>query len=263
MSTEEVTGLTLDEIISILDDDENILEAKVFMGPPENPLLNSEDEDFINSDINHLSDNQLRATAELHAKHLQDTGIASTIMGEEDIPEEYLENFNTPDNENKWLHAVPKDANVSTDEAIVPYYGRHGAKQHIHGKPICFGYKVWCLCCRLGYLVQGEPYQGASTEELKSKGHYSTGTIRSNRIEKASFEEASTLKKKVRGSYSQMTDTDSGITLIRYHDNNIYSIRVTLGPSPKRLKKRVCDDIRLDGLNHVIVKSMTQIRCGE
>nr|CAD7262758.1 unnamed protein product [Timema shepardi] len=35
--------LTLDEIISILDDDENILEAKVFMGPPEKPLLSDED----------------------------------------------------------------------------------------------------------------------------------------------------------------------------------------------------------------------------
>nr|CAD7404831.1 unnamed protein product [Timema poppensis] len=74
------------------------------MGPPENPLLSDEDredEDFINPDINHLSGNQLGATAELHAKHLQDTGIVSTIMGEEDIPEEYLENVNTPDNENK------------------------------------------------------------------------------------------------------------------------------------------------------------------
>nr|CAD7578639.1 unnamed protein product [Timema californicum] len=35
-------------------------------------------------------------------------------------------------------------------------------------------------------------------EELKSKGHYCTGTIRSNRIERASLEEASTLKKKAR-----------------------------------------------------------------
>nr|CAD7262868.1 unnamed protein product [Timema shepardi] len=97
--------LILDEIISILDyDDENILEAKVFMGPPENSLLideYSEDEHLINPDINHLSGNQLRATAELQAKQLQDTGIVSTIMGEEDIPEEYLKKINTPYNEIK------------------------------------------------------------------------------------------------------------------------------------------------------------------
>nr|CAD7434929.1 unnamed protein product [Timema monikensis] len=216
------------EITSIVDNERE--------GPPENPLLSdedSEDEDFINPDINHLSGNQLCATAGLHAKHLQDT-----------------------------------DANVSIDEVMVPNYGRHGAKQHIHGKPIRFGYKVWCLCSRLGYLVQGEPYQGASTwnthpelgvggsvvidlvdklphgqysiyidnfftsvrplEELKSKGHYCTGTIRSNRIEKASLEEASTLKKKVRSSYSQLTDTNSGITLIRYHDNSIVTVASTL-----------------------------------
>nr|CAD7597675.1 unnamed protein product [Timema genevievae] len=61
-------------------------------------------------------------------------------------------------------------------------------------------------------------------EELKSKGHYCTGTIRSNRIEKAAWEEASTLKKKVRCSYSQLTDTDSGIALIRYHNNNIVTL---------------------------------------
>nr|CAD7262867.1 unnamed protein product [Timema shepardi] len=42
-----------------------------------------------------------------------------------------------------------------------------------------------------------------------------------------------------------------------------YSITVAPETSPKRLKKRVCDDIRLDGLNYVIVKSITQIRCGE
>ena len=36
-------------------------------------------------------------------------------------------------------------------------------KQHIHVKPIRFGYKVWCLCTRTGYLTQVIPYQGGST----------------------------------------------------------------------------------------------------
>lgn len=43
--------------------------------------------------------------------------------------------------------------------SIYEYYGRHGAKQHIHGKPIHFGYKIWVLATRLGYVVKGEPYQ--------------------------------------------------------------------------------------------------------
>ena len=51
----------------------------------------------------------------------------------------------------------------AVDEAMVPYYGPNGLKQHIHGKPIRFGYKVWCLCTRTGYLVQAIPYQGSTT----------------------------------------------------------------------------------------------------
>ena len=48
---------------------------------------------------------------------------------------------------------------------MVPYYGRHGLKQHIYGKPIRFGYKVWCLCTTEKYLIQTEPYQGAGTND--------------------------------------------------------------------------------------------------
>ena len=37
---------------------------------------------------------------------------------------------------------------------MIPYFGRHGSKQFLRGKPIRFGYKIWCLCDRLGYLIQ-------------------------------------------------------------------------------------------------------------
>lgn len=37
----------------------------------------------------------------------------------------------------------PACSHFSVDECIVPYYGRHGAKQFIRGKPIRFGYKVY------------------------------------------------------------------------------------------------------------------------
>ena len=46
---------------------------------------------------------------------------------------------------------------------MVPYYGKHGAKQYIHGKPIKFGYKMWVAATRLGYVIQLFPYQGAGT----------------------------------------------------------------------------------------------------
>lgn len=63
----------------------------------------------------------------------------------------------------KWLQYYPKDSYIRIYESMVKYFGRHGAKQHIHNKPIRFGFKVWSLCTRLGYLIQAEPYQGAST----------------------------------------------------------------------------------------------------
>ncbi|GBP67182.1 PiggyBac transposable element-derived protein 3 [Eumeta japonica] len=63
----------------------------------------------------------------------------------------------------RWLKFFPGDKHLSIDESMVPYFGKHGTKQHIHGKPIRFGYKIWSLCTRLGYLIYGEPYQGAKT----------------------------------------------------------------------------------------------------
>ncbi|XP_055306911.1 piggyBac transposable element-derived protein 3-like, partial [Sitodiplosis mosellana] len=42
--------------------------------------------------------------------------------------------------------------NLSYDESMIAYYGKHGCKQFIKGKPIRFGYKVWSLCTPSGYL---------------------------------------------------------------------------------------------------------------
>lgn len=45
------------------------------------------------------------------------------------------------------------------DESMVPYFGRHGTKQFVKGKPIRYGCKIWSLCDSLGYLLQFETYQ--------------------------------------------------------------------------------------------------------
>ncbi|KAK9700400.1 Transposase IS4 [Popillia japonica] len=58
----------------------------------------------------------------------------------------------------------------SVDEAMVPYYGRHGCKQYIHGKPIRYGYKLWTGTTRLGYVIWFDPYQGASIEKTSDFG---------------------------------------------------------------------------------------------
>jgi len=63
-------------------------------------------------------------------------------------------------NEN-FLKHFPATRHLSIDESMVPYYGRHSAKQFIRGKPIRFGYKLWSLNTPLSYCVQMDPYQGA------------------------------------------------------------------------------------------------------
>ena len=52
----------------------------------------------------------------------------------------FLDNF-------KSLFSISRD--VSIEETMVPYYGRYSCKQHIHGKPIRFGYKLWSACTAL------------------------------------------------------------------------------------------------------------------
>lgn len=59
----------------------------------------------------------------------------------------YIENF------------VPVQ-NVNYDESIIKYFSRHSCKQFIRGKPIRFGYKMWCLNSSDEYLINFDIYQG-------------------------------------------------------------------------------------------------------
>jgi DNA excision repair protein ERCC-6 len=63
------------------------------------------------------------------------------------------------------------DENLSIDESMVPYQGQHGCKMFIKGKPIRFGFKIWCLCAPNGYPYQMDIYTGKSegNEPLGSK----------------------------------------------------------------------------------------------
>ncbi|XP_036341688.1 piggyBac transposable element-derived protein 3-like [Rhagoletis pomonella] len=59
---------------------------------------------------------------------------------------------------------------LSIDEQMVPYFGRHSCKMFIRGKPIRFGYKLWCLCSASGYLYNCIPYAGAADKYDKQVG---------------------------------------------------------------------------------------------
>lgn len=62
------------------------------------------------------------------------------------------------------------DENLSIDESMVPYYGKHYAKQYIRGKPIRFGYKNWALCSNSGYMYGFQIYTGKDDSQKKQYG---------------------------------------------------------------------------------------------
>ena len=51
---------------------------------------------------------------------------------------------------------------LRVDESIIPYFGRHSAKMFI--KPICFDFKILCLCDNDGYPYNIKIYQGKEKE---------------------------------------------------------------------------------------------------
>ena len=49
---------------------------------------------------------------------------------------------------------------VSVEELMVPYFGKHGEKHCIHGKPKKFWFKLWAMATPLEYCIQFHPYTG-------------------------------------------------------------------------------------------------------
>ena len=75
---------------------------------------------------------------------------------------------------------------------MIPYYGKHGTKQFIRGKPIRFGFKLWCLTSTEGYLFHAEPYCGSDTK-LKDTGLGQGADVVLGLIEKCNLSSGCTL----------------------------------------------------------------------
>ena len=160
--------------------------------------------------------------------------------------------------------------NVSIDESMIPYYGRHPTKQFIRSKPIRWGYKAWVAADPRGYAYHVDLYQGKSEstnkhkedfglggavilsmidrleeefpetkfslyfdnyftsvrliEEITRRGHFATGTLRSNRVEKCPFMSTKQFEKKNRGFSEHFSNADRTIVLARWNDNGIVTI---------------------------------------
>ena len=149
--------------------------------------------------------------------------------------------------------------NLSIDESMVPYFGRHSAKMFIKAKPIRFGYKIWTLCSSDGYPFHLEIYTGRDPDrtrgpgetaimkkleiletpsdhviyfdnffssydlfrELSEKGIRATGTVRINRTNKCTlFKDV--IKKSDRGTFDYKSD--GNVLFCTWKDSSVVSI---------------------------------------
>ena len=69
----------------------------------------------------------------------------------------------------KFIQYFVPEEELNYDESMVKYFGRHSCKQFIRGKPIRFGYKVWSVNTKSGYLGNFCIYQG---NDPKSNPNY-------------------------------------------------------------------------------------------
>lgn len=152
---------------------------------------------------------------------------------------------------------------LSIDEMMVKYYGHHGLKQFIRGKPIRFGYKLWAMCGDSGYCFNFSLYCGKETTQgsgplgtrvvtnmlsvvddpygytvhfdnyftsyglltiLKEKGFRASGTIRDNRTEKCPLKPVKEIEKSKRGVFDYRFDQNSKIAMVRWNDNRCVTV---------------------------------------
>ena len=70
------------------------------------------------------------------------------------------------------------DKNLSIDESMVPYFGGHSCKMFIRGKPICFGYILWCLCGSNDYPYKLSIYTGKDPNSAENSAPLGTRVVK-------------------------------------------------------------------------------------
>lgn len=125
---------------------------------------------------------------------------------------------------------------------MVPYFGRHSAKMFMKGKPVRFGFKLWCLCSSDGYLFRFIPYGGASIEksdlglgavvvlklmsviENPSRLFFDNVFSSYKLFSFCPLEASNIIRKKNRGSYDFVFDSKAEVALVRWNDNSIVTM---------------------------------------
>ncbi|XP_030759385.1 piggyBac transposable element-derived protein 3-like [Sitophilus oryzae] len=150
---------------------------------------------------------------------------------------------------NKFHEYAPIEEYHSVDEAMVPYFGRHGCKQFIRGKPILQIVGTNCgipeeysqlglgsaVVLKYADVLGTLPYGPfhlffdnyftslSLMRELKLRNVKATGTIKENRIPSSPLQSAKDMKKKDRGSFDYAL-ADNDIIICKWHDNSVVSL---------------------------------------
>jgi DNA excision repair protein ERCC-6 len=69
----------------------------------------------------------------------------------------------------RFMSKGTSSCSFSVDESMVPYFGRHGCKQFIKGKPVRFGFKMWVCASPTGYVFHLQPYPGIAEKGIPGK----------------------------------------------------------------------------------------------
>ncbi|KAL6488676.1 hypothetical protein MHYP_G00024170 [Metynnis hypsauchen] len=132
---------------------------------------------------------------------------------------------------NTLYKVMPYSEWLAVDESMIGYYGRHGCKQFIKGKPIRFGYKSGALPHT---QEQGEVPKGCKfhydnlftslslLDKMTKRGYGCYGTIRDNRLFDVTFKPKKEFNKLPRGTTQVLTEGEK--LLVRWKDNNVVTM---------------------------------------
>ena len=163
------------------------------------------------------------------------------------------------------MSKLEPEENHSVDEQMIPFKGRSSMKQYMKSKPHKWGYKVFTRAGVSGLVYDFEIYTGSKmnlggnlsfsgnvvlrlvqdlkpncnfkiffdnwfksvdlVHELSKKKIWCAATICANRLAGCTLADEKDLKKKGRGSYDFRSNSQSGITIVKWFDNK--SVHVT------------------------------------
>ncbi|KAF2900296.1 hypothetical protein ILUMI_05891 [Ignelater luminosus] len=125
---------------------------------------------------------------------------------------------------------------LSIDESMIPYYGKHYAKQFIRGKPIRFGFENWAICNSSGkrkyHQIKASKYL---MKYLSDKGFCATGTIQDSRTKNCPMSYKKVMEKQPKGTYDYRP-----VKKKRWKDNKVVTAATTCDTPEEITFKRWC-----------------------